>query len=283
MVLLFSSAVCNVTMRIRDRMHMCWKFCVFCSKQSVIFFRFWPRLLLVFACTDSYYVYKMAKCIQNVLEVQFCKLCSFNATACPISSVDYKIAEIGPFTLLFVIWLSKPHVKRNQTYSLVALFHRIRHSYDIISHNVCILCRDFYPYISGSHKRTRSQCKKVYIFPIFDEKIPNMRGKFPKPDKVSLSWILLNSQKCVFCEFFLLQQSLHMLNKYKPTVIWASTYQNKHLTKRWQFPIWSNMLLFFPKGQVPDLFPKGSEKSLLCSHCWNLLYVFTRPQKRSNL
>ena len=30
--------------------------------------------------------------------------------------------------------------------------------------------RDFSAYISGSHKRTRSQCKKVYIFPNFDEK-----------------------------------------------------------------------------------------------------------------
>ena len=63
--------------------------------------------------------------------------------------------------------------------------------------------RDVSAYISGSHKGTRSQCKKVYIFPNFDEKIPNMRGKFPKSDKVSL-WILLYSQKHVFCEFFLL-------------------------------------------------------------------------------
>ena len=45
---------------------------------------------------------------------------------------------------------------------------------------------DFSAYISWSHKRTRSQFKKVYIFPSFDEKIPNMRGKFLKSDKVSL-------------------------------------------------------------------------------------------------
>ena len=72
--------------------------------------------------------------------------------------------------------------------------------------------RDFSAFISWSHKRTCSQCKNVYIFPSFDEQIPDMRGKFPKSDKVSL-WILLISQKCVFCEIFLLKQSLHMLNK----------------------------------------------------------------------
>ena len=46
-------------------------------------------------------------------------------------------------------------------------------------------CRDFSAYISGSHKRTRSQCKKICIFPNFDEKIPNLRKKFPKLDNAS--------------------------------------------------------------------------------------------------
>ena len=39
-VLPFSSAAYNVTTRIGDRMHMCWRFRVFCSKHNVILFRF---------------------------------------------------------------------------------------------------------------------------------------------------------------------------------------------------------------------------------------------------
>ena len=42
-------------------------------------------------------------------------------------------------------------------------------------------------------------CKKVYIFPNFDEKIPNMRGKFPKSECLYEHCYIVKS---VFLAFF---------------------------------------------------------------------------------
>ena len=44
-----------------------------------------PGPLLSFACTHSYYAYKLTKCIQNVLEVHNLH---FSATDCAIFNVD---------------------------------------------------------------------------------------------------------------------------------------------------------------------------------------------------
>ena len=43
-----------------QREYMCWSFRVFYSKMSYLFV-YGPGLLLSFACTDSYYTYKMTK------------------------------------------------------------------------------------------------------------------------------------------------------------------------------------------------------------------------------
>ena len=128
------------------------------------------------------------------------------------------------------------------------------------------LDRDFSAYISGSHKRTRSQCKKVYIFPNFDEKIPNVRGKFPKSDSVFMNIAILSKA----CRLWILPAlTISTYANQVETNCYMSKYQNKHLTKWWKFPIWSDMSLFFSKGQVPDPFSKGSEKSLL-DWIWSL-------------
>ena len=47
-----------------------------------------PGPLLFFICTDSYYPYKMTKCIVNVIEVKLPVSFSFSATDCPISDAD---------------------------------------------------------------------------------------------------------------------------------------------------------------------------------------------------
>ena len=141
MVLPFSSAACNATTRIVDCMHMCWRFRVFLVNKMSYFSIHRPGPLLFFQCTDSYYAYKMTKCIQNVLEVQnIQEALQFQCHRLPHFQCRLKISWNGSIYSSFLIWLSKPHVKRNQTHLLVVLFNRIHHSYDIISHNVCILC-----------------------------------------------------------------------------------------------------------------------------------------------
>ena len=53
-----------------------------------------------------------------------------------------------------------------------------------------LFCRDFSAYISMSHKRSCSQCKKSIYFSQCWWKNSQYERKFPKSDKVSL-WILL--------------------------------------------------------------------------------------------
>ena len=70
-VLRFLSAACNVTVRIEDRACTCaGDFMYFIVNKMSYFSVYGPGLLLSFACTDSYYTYKMIKCIQNVPKVQ---------------------------------------------------------------------------------------------------------------------------------------------------------------------------------------------------------------------
>ena len=83
----------NITIRIGNRMHICWRFRVFCSKPNVICFHFqaWSGPLLFFFLHTPILI--MPINWPNVSRMcsrykTSSKLCSFSATDCPIANVD---------------------------------------------------------------------------------------------------------------------------------------------------------------------------------------------------